>query len=215
MKHVLKRMLIGVGLMYATQVVFVWIVVRYLMPASGPIEFHNLIAYLGYTLAAFFIGGCVMGLMTERVLIIEPTMAAISALALDLIFTQAGLLKGAGVFLFSLAVQAGEYRVALVTVAVAIVAAVAGALMGERRNVPQEDWVSQALLAIGLAGLLWGPFFLLGIYLPKAYLFIVGAALLAGICMAAYRFGKTSDAIEAISIRPVGQAIAATKPASH
>jgi hypothetical protein len=195
-------MLIGIGLMYATQVVFVLLVVPYLMPASRPIEFHNLIAYLGYTLAAFFIGGCVIGLMAEKVLIVEPTMAAISALVLDLIFTQAGLLKATGVFLFSLAVQAGEYRVALVTVAIAIVAAVGGALMGERRNVPQEDWVSQGLLAIGLAGLLLGPFFLLGIYLPAAYLFIVGTALLAGILMAAYRFGKVSHEIEEISIRP-------------
>src|SRR5262245_39554258 len=163
------------------------------MPTSGPFEFQNVIAYLGYLVAAFVVGGFVMGLMAERVLIVEPFLAAIGTLLLDFLFTQAGLLKGSGVFLFSLELQAGNYGNALIVAAIGIVAAIAGAFVGEQRAIPQEDWVSRSLLTIGLMGLLLGPFFLLGTYLPTGYLLIVGAALLVGVCIAAYRFGKSDD----------------------
>jgi hypothetical protein len=202
MKTIAKRLLMGIGFMYATQVVFLLLIVRYLMPTSGPFEFHNFMAYLGYMLAAFVVGGLVMGLMAERVLIFEPLLAAIGALFLDFLFTQAGLLKGAGVFLFSLAFQAGNYSEALIVAAIGIVAAIAGAFVGERWAIPQDDWVSQSLLTIGLLGLLLGPLFLLGIYLPISYLLIVGAALLVGICIAVYRFEKSDDEREEISISP-------------
>jgi hypothetical protein len=62
MRAIVKRVLVGIGLMYAIQVVFLLLIIRYLMPVSGPIEFHNLIAHLGYTLAAFVAGGYVIGL---------------------------------------------------------------------------------------------------------------------------------------------------------
>jgi len=214
MKEIAKRVLVGVGCMYATQVIFILLIVRYLMPTSGPIEFHNVIAYLGYTLAAFVVGGLVMGLMAERVLIFEPLLAAIGALLLDFLFTQAGLLKGVGVFLFSLESQSGNYRDALTIAAIGIVAAIAGAFVGERWAIPQEDWVSQALLTIGLLGLLLGPFFVLGIYLPIGYLSIVGAALLAGICIAAYRFRKSDDERDDVSISPTSRTPGKGKSAS-
>src|SRR5262249_51205095 len=99
MKAIVKRVLVGVGFMYAAQV-FLLLVVRYLMPSSSPFEFQNVIAYLGYIVAAFVVGGLVMGLMAERVLIFEPFLAAIGTLLVDFLFTQAGLLKGSGVFLF-------------------------------------------------------------------------------------------------------------------
>ena len=213
MKEIVKRVLVGVGFMYATQVIFL-LLVRYFMPISGPVGFHNVIAYLGYTLAAFVVGGYVMGLMAERVLIFEPLLAAIGALLLDLLFTQAGLLKGAGVFLFSLVLQAGNYKDALIVAAIGIVAAIAGAFVGERWAIPQEDWVSQSLLGIGLLGLLLGPFFLLGIYLPTGYLLIAGAALLAGILIAAYRFGKSDDETRGISISPTSRTSGKGKSAS-
>jgi hypothetical protein len=186
--------------MYAIQAVFLLLIIRYLMPVSGHIEFHNLIAHLGYTLAAFIAGGYVMGWMAERIVILEPLIAAIAALLIDFVFTQAGLLKGTGVFLFSLALQERDYENALIIAAVAVVAAIAGALAGERRTVPEEDWVSQTFLVLGLSGLLLGPFFLLGIYLPAGYLVIIGAALFAGIVAAGYRFGKAGSGAEAISI---------------
>jgi len=200
MRAIAKRVLVGVGLMYAIQAVFLLLIIRYLMPVSGPIEFHNLIAHLGYTLAAFIAGGYVMGWMAERILILEPLIAALAALLIDFVFTQAGLLKGTGVFLFSLALQERDYKNALIIAAVAVVAAIAGALAGERRTVPEEDWVSQTFLVLGLSGLLLGPFFLLGIYLPAGYLVIVGAALFAGIVVAGYRFGKAGSGAEEISI---------------
>jgi hypothetical protein len=213
MKAIVKRVLVGVGFMYAAQVIFL-LLVRYLMPTSSPFEFHNVIAYLGYMLAAFVVGGFVMGLMAERVLIFEPFLAAIGTLLLDFLFTQAGLLKGSGVFLFSLALQARNYRDALIVAVVGIVAAIAGAFVGERRAIPHEDWVTQSLLTIGLLGLLLGPFFLLGTYLPTGYLLIVGAALLVGVCIAVYRFEKSDDEREDISISPTSRTPRKGKSAS-
>jgi hypothetical protein len=213
MRAIVKRVLVGIGLMYAIQVVFLLLIIRYLMPVSGPIEFHNLIAHLGYTLAAFVAGGYVMGWMAERILIVEPLVASIGALLIDFVFTQAGLLKGTGVFLFSLALQEKDYRNALVIAAVAVVAAIAGALAGERRTVPEEDWMSQTFLVLGLSGLLLGPFFLLGTYLPIGYLLIIGAALFAGILIAGYRWVRVSSRVEEISISPTERAVRKGKSA--
>jgi hypothetical protein len=202
MRERARRMLVGIGIMYITQVVFLLLIVRYLMPISGPVVFHNLVAHLGYTVAAFLVGGYIIGWMAERILIVEPLVAAIGALLIDFVFTQAGLLKGTGVFLFSLVWQKGDFKDAAIVAAVAIVAAIAGALAGERRSAPQEDWVSQSFLVLGLSGLLLGPFFLLGIYLPTGYMLIVGAALLLGILIAVYRLGKSDGEISKISISP-------------
>jgi hypothetical protein len=213
MKAIAKRMLVGVGLMYAIQVVFLLVIIRYLMPVSGPIEFHKLIAHLGYTLAAFIVGGYVMGWMAERILILEPLVAAVGALLIDFVFSQAGLLKGTGVFLFSLALQEKDYKNALIIAAVAVVAAIAGALAGERRTVPEEDWMSQTFLVLGLSGLLLGPFFLLGTYLPTGYLVIIGAALLAGILTAGYRLGRAGSRVEEMSISPTDHDLRKSKSA--
>jgi hypothetical protein len=94
------------------------------------------------------------------------------------------------------------------------VAAIAGAFVGERRAIPHEDWVTQSLLTIGLLGLLLGPFFLLGTYLPTGYLLIVGAALLVGVCIAVYRFEKSDDEREDISISPTSRTPRKGKSAS-
>jgi hypothetical protein len=151
--------------------------------------------------------------MAERILIVEPLVASIGALLIDFVFTQAGLLKGTGVFLFSLALQEKDYRNALVIAAVAVVAAIAGALAGERRTVPEEDWMSQTFLVLGLSGLLLGPFFLLGTYLPIGYLLIIGAALFAGILIAGYRWVRVSSRVEEISISPTERAVRKGKSA--
>lgn len=199
MQERIKWLLVGVGVMYATQWVIL-LAIRYLMPHSGPEVFHNIIATIGYTLVAFLVGGFVIGLMAERILIIEPILAASATLLLDVLFTEVGWLKET--FLFSVDLLKGDYFTSLAIGAVATAAAIAGALAGERITVPQEDWLSQTFVAVGLAGLLLGPFLVLGPYLPLAFAIIIGLALFGGILMAAYRFGRAHRRLDEISIRP-------------
>lgn len=199
MKERVKWLLAGVGIMYVTQLI-VLLAIRYLMPHSGPEEFHNLMAAIGYTLVAFLVGGFVMGLMAERILIWEPALAAAVALLSDVISNQAGFLKD--IFLFGLALEEGAYGTSLMILAVAVVAAIAGSLAGERITTPREDWISQVLLLVGLAGLFLGPFLVLGSYLPMVFQVIIGLALLGGILIAAYRFGRTERPMAEISIHP-------------
>ncbi|MEW5976169.1 MAG: hypothetical protein AB1898_10240 [Acidobacteriota bacterium] len=194
-----KRIVIGVGVMYAAQAAIL-LAAHYLTPHTGPHEIHHLLASLGYTLAAFVIGGYVMGWLAEEILIVEPTLAACGALLIDLLFTRAGLLNGLGVFPFSLTVQDQDFTGALTIAAIAIVSAVAGALAGERRTVPEDDWADQVFTAVGMAGLVLGPFFLLGVHLPLGYLLLVGLAVAAGIGFATYRYERDLGETDEVSI---------------
>lgn len=203
MKERIQWLLVGIGVMYAMQL-GVLLTIRLLLTPSGPPEIHNLLSAILGMLVAFFVGGFVIGLMAERVLIMEPILAAVAVLLIDVLSAQAGWLKG--IFLFSVALQQHSYGTASIIGTVAVVSAVAGALIGERRTVPGETWIGQTLLVLGLGGLLLGPFLLVGALLPLAYLAPIGLALLAGILIAVYRYGKTPRRADAISIRPESHA---------
>ena len=197
MKDRIKWLVVGVGVMYAMQFMFLELI-GFLIPPSGSAEVYNLIATIVYTSGAFLVGGFVIGLMAERILIVEPVLAAVAALLLDVLTTQAGWLRG--VFLVSIAVEEAEYGTVLSIGAVAIVAAVAGGLAGERWSMPGESWVGRALLAFGLTGLFLGPSLLAGYFLPLAYSITVWLALLGGIVIAAYRYRREQQYMEGISI---------------
>ena len=200
MKERLKWLLVGVGVMYAMQLLILFIIHNFI-PSTAPPAFSNLLGTVVYTLVAFFMGGFVIGWMAERIEIIEPTLATIVTLTIDVITSLTGLLNG--LFLFSFAVLQGSYETALTIGAVAIVASIAGAFAGERLKVPEEDWISQTLVVMGLAGLVLGPFLLMGSFLPRGAAIIVGAILLGGILFVSRRF-KQQDIIgeEEMTIRP-------------
>lgn len=199
MKDRIKWLLAGVGVMYATQLI-VLLAIHYLIPHSVPTEFYNFTAAIVYTLLAFLLGGFVIGLRAGRFLIIGPTLAAVTTLLIDVLSTQAERLNG--IFLFSIAVEQGGYGTALTIGIIAIVAAIAGGLAGQRWTLPEEDWVSQSLLILGLVGLLLGPFLLSVLYLPITLSIIIGLALLVGSVIAVWRFGRRRRKVEEISIRP-------------
>ncbi|MCS6804780.1 MAG: hypothetical protein RMM98_17040 [Acidobacteriota bacterium] len=195
----IKWLVVGIGVMYAMQSA-VLLVLHYVAPAWAPEGFHNILATVGTMLAAFLVGGFVIGLMAERILLIEPTLAALGALLIDMLLTKTGVLKE--IFLTSIAMEAGQYGTVASLAAIAIVAAIAGSLVGERMVTPQEQWISQAVVVVGLAGLLLGPFLVLSRYLPITFSVIVGLALLGGIALAAYRFEHPRHELEEVSINP-------------
>jgi hypothetical protein len=200
MKERVKWFLVGVGVMYLMQVLILLLIHNFI-PAKAPPEFSILLGTVVYTLIAFFAGGFVIGWMAERIEIIEPTLATIVTLGIDVITSQAGLLSG--LFLFTYAVSQRSYGIALTLGAVAIVASLAGAFAGERMKIPEEDWISHTLVVSGLAGLALGPFLLMGAFLPRGIAIVIGAILLGGILFVS-RWFKRQDIIEEeeMSIRP-------------
>lgn len=197
MKERIKWLLVGVGVMYAMQFMFLELI-GFFIPPSGSAEVYNLMATIVYTSGAFLVGGFVIGLMAERILIVEPALAAVAALLLDVLTTQAGWLRG--IFLISIVVEEAEYGAVLAIGMVAVVAAVAGGLAGERWAMPGENWVGRALLAFGLTGLFLGPSLMVGSYLPLAYSIPMWLALLGGILIAAYKYWRRPHYLGGISI---------------
>ena len=200
MKERVKWFLVGVGVMYLMQVLILFMI-HNLIPATAPPEFSTLLGTVVYTLIAFLAGGFVIGWMAEKIEIIEPALATIVTLGIDVVTSQTGLLNG--LFLFTFAVSQRSYAIALTLGAVAIVASVAGAFAGERLKIPDEDWISQSLVVLGLVGLVLGPFLVIGSFLPRGIAIIFGAILLAGIVFVS-RWFEQQDRIEEeeMSIRP-------------
>ena len=201
MKERLKWLCVGVGVMYGMQLLIL-LIVHNLIPASAPPGFSNLLATVVYTLVAFMAGGFVIGLMAERIEIIEPVIATVVTLAIDVVTTLAGGLSG--MFLFSFAVGQGDYGIALTIGGVAVVAALAGALAGERLAVPMESWIDQALIILGLVGLVMGPYFVISsaMSIPRSVTVGFGILLLGGIWWVSHHFHKQDEEEEAMSIRP-------------
>jgi hypothetical protein len=201
MRDRIKWLCAGVGVMYGMQLIIL-LIVHNLIPSSAPPGFSNLMATVVYTLVAFLGGGFVIGLMAERIEIAEPIIATVVTLGIDVLTTITGKLSG--MFLFSFAVGQRDYGTALTIAAVAVVAALAGALAGERLAVPVESWVDQALMIVGLAGLVIGPYFVISstMTIPVGFSVALGVLLLVGIWWVSHHFRTQDEEEEAMSIRP-------------
>jgi hypothetical protein len=199
MKERIKWLCMGVGVMYGMQLIIL-LIIHSLIPLSAPPAFSVLLATVVYTLVAFMAGGFVIGLMSERVAIIEPAIATVLTLAIDAITATAGGLSG--MFLFSVAIGQGSYGTALTIAAVAMVAAMAGSLTGERMAIPSENWVDQTLVILGMSGLVAGPFLLLGSFLPRLVSVGMGVLLLCAIWLISHHFHQQDREEEELSIRP-------------
>jgi hypothetical protein len=199
MKERIKWLCIGVGVMYGMQLIILLIIHNFI-PLSAPPAFSTLLATVVSTLVAFMAGGFVIGLMSERVAIVEPAIATVLTLAIDAIIATVGGLSG--MFLFSFAIAQGNYGTALTIAAVAFVAAMAGSLTGERMTVPTENWVDQTLVILGMAGLVTGPFLLLGTFLPRPVSIGMGVLLLCAIWLISHRFHQQDREEQELSIRP-------------
>ena len=199
MKQRIKWLLAGVGVMFAMQVIIL-LAIHSTIPQTAPPGFSNLLATVVSTLIAFMAGGFVIGLMAEQLEILEPALATLLTLGIDVLSTLTGGLTG--LFLFSFAVNQGDYGTALTIGLVAVVASLAGALGGERLTVPGDSWVTQTLMLVGLAGLILGPFVLLASFLPWSVTIGLGAILLCGVVYVSRRFRHQDEEEQEMSIRP-------------
>jgi hypothetical protein len=199
MKERLKWLCVGVGLIYGMQLLIL-LIIHSLIPMTAPPGFSNLLATIVYTLVAFMAGGFVIGVIAERIAITELAIATVVALTIDVLTTFAGGVSG--MFLFSFAFRQGDFRVALSIGCVAVVAALAGALAGERLTVHVECWSDQALIVTSLLGLVMGPYIMISsaLTVPLSMTLGFGVLLLGGIWLVSHHFHKQDE--EAMSIRP-------------
>lgn len=201
MRNRLKWMCMGIGVMYGMQLLILFIIHNFI-PLVAPPAFSNLLATVVYTIVAFMAGGFVIGLMADRIEILEPVVATMATLAIDVVTTKAGGLSG--IFLFSLAVGDKDYGTAFVIAAVGAVAALAGALAGERLAIPEETWIDQAAVVLGLVGLVTGPYLMISsiMAIPVKFTLFLGFLLLGGILWVSRRFQAQDREEESMSIRP-------------
>jgi hypothetical protein len=200
MKERLKWLCVRAGVLYGMQLLIL-LIVDSLIPMNAPQGFSNLLATIVYTLVAFMAGGFVIGLMAERIAIVELAIAAVVTLTIDVLTTFAGGVSG--MFLFSFAFRQGDYGVALSIGCVAVVSALAGSLAGERQTAHVECWSDQALIIASLLGLVMGPYIVISsaLSMPLSMTLGFGVLLLGGIWLVSHHFHKQDEEEEAMSIR--------------
>ena len=199
MKERLKWLCVGVGVMFGMQLIIL-LIVHNLFLAPHPRDSRAcwqpspIRCRLHGRRVCYWSHG-------ERIEIVEPVAATVVTLAIDVLTTLAGGLSG--MFLFSLAFRQGDYGVALAIGGVAVVAALAGALAGERLEAPVESWINQALMILGLAGLVLGPYLVISIVIniPRSATPAFGVYCLADRAVS-HHFRKQDEEEEAMSIRP-------------
>lgn len=205
MKARMKWLVAGLGLMFGIQLVIAWAIrLGFSTTVSNP-ESTFFVA-VGYTIAAFLLGGLIMGIMSERRLFIEPIAAATGALLLNWASAAANL-SGEVVF-FGDALRraiegshvAANLGYASGVLVLAVGAALWGAQIGDRIETPTEDWLSRTALILGFAGLVAGPYVMLIGQVPLALLSLVAACILVGLGWGVYRFEHHQ--VEEISISP-------------
>lgn len=212
MKGAVKRILIGMAVIFGMHLALGVLVTRYAEsvekaqtePLGASLQVGNPL-FLAIILGSFFIGGLIVGFMEERVVLSEPIVAALLAMAL---VSGSVLWLGFGdtLFLVSYA-RAGDWGSLLVTVAIGAVTALGGSLIGERMRTPAEETpVVLTSVVIGLGLVIVGPFLLLLPYgLPWyiAVIAILTVLVLVGVAYYLFVQGRTFEQeVSEISIHP-------------
>jgi hypothetical protein len=222
MKKRIKWLLAGLGITFGLQVlislVFTGIAMDAAASPTGTQEGAISLLVFGFTLASFLIGGFVVGWMEEETRILEGVLvAALTLLASALIYVI--LPQGnKGQFVTGLYLSGGADEFTLtgrgiIFVALALVAAAAGAYIGGRVSAPQESAMDRVALLLGLLGAVVGPFLLLALSggdstnpnqqnLPWYFLVIVLLLLLVIVAAGFVMFTREANYEEEISISP-------------
>ena len=200
----IKRMMIGVGLMFGLQFIVSTAANRWFGVAG---DVYNVVGIpLILTVAVYFGGGLVMGLLAEKVNRLEILIAAISAVVLNIILYSTGIAPD----LTLIAIAFGSHSPALsliINLGSVILAAFAGGFIGARIQTPNNDWISRSIPLLGFLSLVVGPFLLLMASgqnqgrsgLPWYVMAIVGLLFLVVSGVGYFLFNRDTDAGMSIS----------------
>jgi hypothetical protein len=200
----IKRTVIGLSLVVGLQIAVAWIAKFWFGTAGDNIDIVGI--PIIFTIAIYFGGGLVMGLLSEKMVWLEPIVVSLLAVIInillfvvgvpDLTFISITLSSQSPVFAFS-------FNLGLV-----IVAVIGGVFLGARVQTPVDDWLSRSTTIFGLIGLCFGPFLLLALSSRSiiGFPWYVLVSLFFGL-MAIFGFGyllfaRKHDDMDEISISP-------------
>jgi hypothetical protein len=161
MKHRMKWMLLGLGFTFGIQATISLIANLLLGKTQSP-QGILLVLIFGLTLGAFLIGGFVIGLMSEKIRLLDSAIVAMTTILLNALLL---LLASAGsrnyLAMNWLNDSAGRVSItgqSFLYIILALVASMAGTYIGWRVQAPQEGQFDRIALLVGLMGAVIGPF---------------------------------------------------------
>lgn len=211
MKGNVKAILTGTGVIFGLQLILAILIKVYAesvaQAKTEPLtagEHFNML-FMGVSLGTFFIGGLIVGFMEERLALGAPVIAAALAMALASLVSYVFNLPD-NIFLVAYA-QEGAWGSFVMTVAIGLVATVAGGLIGERIRTPAaDDPIARSVVVIALALVLTAPFYFLIPYGLPWYIAVIATLVilvLVGVGYYLFTQGPTFEqSIEEISISP-------------
>jgi MFS family permease len=216
MKHRLKWMLLGLGFTFGIQAAISLIAYLLFGKTQAP-QGVILVLLFGLTLGTFLVGGFVMGLMSEKIRLLDSALVALTTILLSSL-------------LFLLTSSAGNYYLAInwlhdsaghisitgqnfLYIMMALLAAMAGTYIGWRVQSPQERQFDRIALLIGLMGAVIGPFVMFSFegadsanandqHFPWYFLVIVILLVLVIMGVGFLMFTRESHHADDISISP-------------
>jgi hypothetical protein len=226
MKKRIKWIIIGVGFAFGLQAIvsLAYTAVAYNAAHNGvdiPQGTVSVIA-LGATLGAFLIGGFVVGWTEEDFRVVDAITVGVVTLALNAFVYEALPAANKAQFVVGAWLTDRNGNLALRTstvvfIALAVIAAAAGAYWGWKTHVPSEGFATRVALLFGLLGAIVGPFILLALWgsdpnnpnqpgLPLGFVVSVLALLLLIVGVGFWLFnreaGREATYEEGMSINP-------------
>jgi hypothetical protein len=161
MKHRLKWMLLGLGFTFGMQAVISLIAYLLFGKTQAP-QGIILVLLFGLTLGTFLVGGFVIGLMSEKIHLLDSAIVATTAILLtSFLFLLASSTSSYYLTIHWLHDSAGRISFTgqnFLYIILALVTAMAGTYIGWRVQAPQERQFDRIALLIGLMGAVIGPF---------------------------------------------------------
>ncbi|MGH9822596.1 MAG: hypothetical protein ACREDR_05025 [Blastocatellia bacterium] len=222
MKNRSKWMLVGLGFNFGLQVLISLAFTAFAYSAASSSTYvpqgSAILIILGFTIAAYFVGGFVVGWMDEKLRVGDAVLAAILTLLLTVLIYAALPSASKGQFVSALWLRdpIGHFALTLqglIFVASSLVVASVGAYVGWHMTVPSEGLFDRVALLLGLVGAVVGPFVLLTVGgrdpnnptqpgLPWYFLAIVLVLVLIVVAVGFMMFARQSREAKEISINP-------------
>ncbi|MBI3650490.1 MAG: hypothetical protein HY231_05515 [Acidobacteria bacterium] len=163
MKHRLKWMLIGLGFTFGIQAA-ISLLAKLLFGKAQSSQGTILILLFGLTLGAFLVGGFVIGLMSEKIRLLDAALVAVLTLAFNtVLLTLTSPTSGNFIAMNWLNDAYGHLFItgqSFLYIVLALASAMAGTYLGWRIMTPQDGQFDRIALLVGLMGAVIGPFVL-------------------------------------------------------
>lgn len=216
MKHRIKWMLLGLGFTFGIQAA-ISLIANLLFGKPQAPQGIILVLLFGLTLGTFLVGGFVIGLMSEKLHLLDSAIVAITTiLVCSLLFLLVGSASNYYLAMNWLNDSTGRVSITgqnFLYITLALVAAMAGTYIGWRVQSPQERQFDRIALLIGLMGAVIGPFVMFSFegsdsananeqYFPWYFLVIVILLVLVIMGVGFLMFTRESHHADDISISP-------------